>query len=240
MAALSKNKNLTDEQRRTKYPLEYALKDLAQKQKETGVLTKELQDSFYTNLLALSKAIISHKYGSNSRLDYETLPHEIATSVYMTIVVREKEVFSWTNLMKKVVFDLASNYFRKEVYGQAHIVDIDQLSEDDDLLDGSDGSKLVDRYEIASDIKSEDVIYFGQVVTICFENLSKLCFSVNNLRDHLLLKFALYEIVHKEKCPLFHIVDKQYHCRYNLYLIMLQLELSPILNNNYFRQALYV
>lgn len=228
---------MTEEQKRKRWPIEWRLRDVSEKYKITGELTREIQEEYYNSLLSLAKAVMSHKYGTNSRLDYDSLPHEIATSVYMTIVVKNKEVFSWTNLMKKVVFDLASNYFRKEVYGTAHLVDIDQLGEDDDLLDGSEGSKLAERYEIASGIKVQDLIYFEQVINICFDSLSRLCFRINNLRDHLLLKYALHEISFKEKHHLYSLVDKNFHHRYNMYLVMLQLELGPILNAKYFQQA---
>lgn len=235
MAALVKNRNLTEDQKRKRYPQEWALKDL---QKELaangGVITKELENRFYIALRNLAKVVINHKYGTNSRLDYETLPHEVATSLYMTVVRKQKEVFSWTNLMKKVVHDLASNYFRKEVYNALNFVDIDQP---DDSPNGSleemDGTKMVERMEMSSDIRAEDMVYFEQLLRVTLRNLRRVAQRITNLRDHLLLKMALYEVFYGKRHKTYVLLDSTHYARYQYMVLMLQLELAPVLNQRY-------
>lgn len=243
-----KTKGMSIEARRRKWPLEYSLKDLGAELQRTGILTEELHNRFYLGLLKLAKAVISHKYGTNSRLDYELLPHEIATSLCMTVVKRQKEVFSWTNLTKKVTFDLVSNYLRKEVYATANLVDIDQQDDENHgMLDGSEGDKLIDRYVIASHIRAEDILYFQEVIKICLSNVSKFTHNVFNIQDHVLMKLALYEAIYRKKHIAYKAISlsktddyySSFYFRYNYYLLILQLELAPLLNSVYTTKNIY-
>jgi hypothetical protein len=237
-----KTRSMTPEQRRAKWPLEWLLKDLNEELQQTHILTIELEVKFYHALLKLVKAIINHKYGTNARIDYQILPHDIAVSVFLTIVKRQKEVYSWTNLLKKVVRDHVSNYLRKEHYNTLSVVDIDQFYEDsEDIAGNTDQSgSVINKYESSNEIKPEDVIYFHQLINICAESLNKISKNITNLKDYLMFKLALYEVINRNKHSSFPLIKKEDLHKYNLYIFMIQFELAPIINHHYSGKYFYV
>lgn len=223
------------EERRIKYPIEYSLRDTQEEYKKLGELNKELESRFYTDLVKLAKAVIVYKYGTTSRLNYETLPHEIATALFITIVMRKKDVYSWTNLMKKVVRDRVSDYLRKEFYETLNFVDIDQLNEDNnELTEGTPGAKILDKSEVYNGIRAEDLIYFEELIKSSVIGLKNIYNSVQNLTQLLTLRLALYEVVNGEKHPWYKsLVNYKHVIKYNYYVSILMIELSPVLNHKY-------
>lgn len=233
-------KSLSYEKRKQRWPLEYSLKELNEALAQSGDLTPEVEKAFYHTLVNLTKAIISHKYGSNSRIDYETLPHEIAASVFMTIVNKRKEVYSWTNLLKKVVRDAVSNHLRKEYYNALVIVDVDRHSHDSGEEYGEDSDSVIGKYESNNEIKPEDLVYFNQLVRITAVNISRVYTAVTNLKNYLILKLAIHEVLHKVKHNNYKLLKREDHFRYNYYVFVMQFELAPVLNQNYGAKFLYV
>jgi len=136
--------------------------------------------------------------------------------------------------MKKVVHDHASNYFRKEVYNALNFVDIDQQDDSPGgSIEDSDGTKLIERTEMANEIRAEDIIYFQQLLEITLANLRRLTLRITNLRDHLLLKLALYEVFYKKRHKLYALLDTTHYARYQYFVLILRIELAPVLNQKY-------
>lgn len=228
-------KSLSYEKRKKRWPIEYALKELNAELAKTPVITTVLEMQFYENLVKLSKAVMSHKYGTSSRIDYETASHDIAASVFMTIVKKRKEVYSWTNLLKKVVRDYVSNHLRKEYYDTLQTVKIDQHQHDDDGGEGGGDNQAIESYrnESANEIKTEDLIYFKQQAGFCVTRIRRVYRRITNLSDLLILRLAVHEVVKKVKHNHFVLLRKEDHIRYNYYMFVLQFELAPVLNHNY-------
>lgn len=242
MAINPANRALTEEQKKKKYPLEWALREsyaeyLTAEPESLGMAAQE--KVLYSNLVKLSKAVIVHKYGSRSRIEYDTLPHDIASSLMVTIVMRRKEVFSWTNLMKKVARDAVSNHLRKEYYHGMSFIELD--SGDGDLDPGDPGSDdcVATRYEFDSSIKVDDLIYVKQLVTECNHGLYLLFDQQQTLKMHLLFKLALHEVSTRERHYLVDVLPVKYFYRYNYLVAAISMELAPVLSSKYLSKILH-
>lgn len=251
-----------------KWPIEYELKGLGFYILEND-LNKEIEERFYRSLVNLAKAVINHKYGPSSRIDMNTLPHEIASSLMMSIVVKRKNVYSWTNLMKKVVRDQVSTYFRKEFYGNieflvpedkgekdtvqdetncglssrkslkiqirtAHVDVYSHLEEDNSegAVDVVDGLSF-EEYGYDNNIKSEDLIYLSQIAERSANSLFKMHAECSCLKHWLILRLAIYEVTYGSRHKHYSMLCNSDQIRYNYYVSMLRIELSPILNQAY-------
>jgi hypothetical protein len=61
-----------------------------------------LEKALYDDLLSLCRALLIKKYGYNGRIDVGDIAHNAASSALMTVILRDKEVFSWVQLLKKM------------------------------------------------------------------------------------------------------------------------------------------
>lgn len=228
-----KTKSLSYENRKRRWPIEYALKELNIELAAISEITPAMEKQFYENLVKLAKAVMSHKYGTSSRIDYEKASHDIASSVFMTIVRKRKEVYSWTNLMKKVVRDYVSNHLRKEYYDVLPTVRVDQHQDGEGEGDGDNQTVESYRNESSNDIKTEDLIYFEQQAMFCVSRVRRVYRRITNLTDLLILRLVVYEVINKVRHNNFALIKKEDHIRYNYYMFVMQFELAPVLNHNY-------
>jgi hypothetical protein len=192
----------------------------------------------YETLVKLAKAVIVHKYGSTSRIDYATIPHDVATSMVVTIVMRRKEVFSWTNLMKKVVRDAVSNYLRKEHYGMS-FVELDAHEDGDGDEESGAGDSVGSRFEFDTSVKTDDIIYVKQMLVRCSEGLHRLMSEQRTLQQHLVFKLALHEVATGVKHYLTGSLPPRLEFRYNLYVATITMELAPVLSSKYLGKMFY-
>jgi len=220
---------LSIEDRRKKFPLEYALKDAYVVYLRDGA-SPQLEATIYENLKKLAAAVIAHKYGPGNRIDVERLSHEIAASLFMTIVQRKKEVFSWTNLMKKVARDSVSNFLRKEYYDTPHCVQMDQGRPGDD----EEAGNFLEHYEHANDIRPEDVLHVEQLAENAFRELLAAYRDISHLSHYLTFRMAFHEVVHRQHHPFFAMLAGARLTRYNYYVFLLQTILAPVLSAQYF------
>lgn len=191
---------LTLEQKRLKFPLEFSLKD------EYAVYldhpTPQLERSIYATLKKLAEVVAIHKYGYSPRISYEVLPHEVASSIFMTIVVRRKVVYSWTNLTKKVVRDWVSNRIRADFYETVPTVDISDYLR---ALDGDDSAGenlLLDRSGSNSGFTAEDMLHFQQVTRKVVRSIHTYFGMITSLRSYLLAVQALHKSLGRPVSPL--------------------------------------
>jgi hypothetical protein len=153
----------------------------------------------------------------------------------MTIVVRRKEVYSWTNLMKKVVRDAVSNHLRKEHYDTIQCVNIDQANEASDVMNGTEGSNFLEHYESTDEIRPEDLIYLGQLLCLCRDRLRSLYSEVYHLSHYLVLRMAMHAVVNGSPHPMLELLPRQHQSRYQFYVCRLRGILAPVLNQQYLK-----
>ena len=211
---------LTLEQKKKKYPLEFTLK--AQYEEYLQVPTPKLEAGMYETLCKLSEAVVMYKYGPGSRIDMETLPHEVASSVFITIIMRKKVVYSWTNLLKKVVRDYVSNHFRKEYYDKAPTVSIHELTSDLDLEDGSQEAHFFERVENTNGFRPEDLIYVDQRMNQVARRMSAYCKSACDLRSYIIATWALTHALSSKRPRFSQFLDAKGETLYQLHLSQLQ------------------
>lgn len=87
----------------------------------------------YTDLRTMANAVIIKKYGLSPRIDVETITHEVAASIMMSVVRRRADVFSWVHLVRKVSFDWTNKWMKNNLYGRhASNVSLDAHCSDED------------------------------------------------------------------------------------------------------------
>lgn len=70
----------------------------------------------YENISAMTRNIAIKKYGKGSRIDIEDIVHSVTDSAIRTVVLREKDVFSWVLLVRKMTFDWANKWMKTHLY----------------------------------------------------------------------------------------------------------------------------
>jgi len=214
-----------------KYPTERELKALGGYILEFP-LTPPVENAFYYELLRLAKAVMNHKYGPGGRLDYDTLPHDIASSVMMTVVRNRKQVFSWTNLMKKVVKDNVSSYLGKVVYRESIVSSIEEMDQHGQE-DGVNYGWEFNTCGVDTSVSPEDLLYMDELMVLAARSLVSVAESTRSLRHFMLYKLAVYELVRKIRHPVYKWLRGSDLVRYSYYVTILRIELSPVLNNRY-------
>jgi hypothetical protein len=96
-------------------------------------VSQRLVSLIYADVQALSAIIMMKKYGFSPRIDFEAITHEVATSAIMTVILRNKVVDSWTNLIRKITSDLSNKWMRVNLYSPAALMSsLDEGHEDED------------------------------------------------------------------------------------------------------------
>lgn len=188
---------LTLEQKKRKYPLEFHMKAVYEEYL-LNPTTKHERD-MYETLKRLAEAVTMFKYGHGSRIDMAVLPHEVASSVFVTIIMRRKKVYSWTNLLKKVVRDYVSNHFRKEYYEKAPTVDIHEATSDLDIDEGGQEAHFFDRMESQSGFNPEDLIYLDQMLNKAAYGMSSYIHGTKTFKSYLIATWALEHAMEGDK-----------------------------------------
>jgi hypothetical protein len=99
----------------------------------TDVQTRSrLEAALYDDLLSLCRALLIKKYGFNGRVDVMDIAHSAASSALMTVILRNKEVYSWVQLLRKMCHDWACKWMKSNLYSSVELVSLDETREDDE------------------------------------------------------------------------------------------------------------
>lgn len=222
-------KGLTLEERRKRWPLEYQLRDIYAQHLVSP--SKKTEATIYNTLVTLAKVIIAHKYGTTSRLDYDHLPHEIATSAYCTIVMRRKEVYSWTNLFKKIVNDNVSKYLRQSHYSTTTIIDIESYLDGNAEFkkDNPNEQQSPDKFFDSNEIRPEDLIYLDQLLNKSSHDIVKVFKSCRNIKHYLIARMVWYYLSTGNKHKTCVYLNSEDQLVYNWYKVQLQYCIRPLI-----------
>lgn len=232
---------LTIEQKRRKFPHEFALKDEYARYLELEDGTPECTASvrlLYEQLKRLAEIVAVFKYGRGRRLNLEFLPHEVAASVVMTIVTRRKHVYSWTNLMKKVVRDYVSNHLRHEYYDTVVTVGVNEMGGEADVSAMGKENHFYERVQSAEGFSTDDLIYLDQILRKTAYALYAYCGQQASLQSYLLATWALNAVTKEEEHVFVAFLPARHRVVYDFHVERIRTLLSPILNHTAFSNSL--
>lgn len=189
---------LTLEQKRRKFATEFALKDAYALYLEKP--SPQLEAEMYRQLSKLAEIVAIYKYGYGTRMNLEFLPHEVAASLFTTIIMKRKHVFSWTNLCKKVVKDYVANHLRKEHYDTLPLVDLQgalaRLNGDED-----EGVSALDRISGEHPFEPESLVYLDELLQKTSRLLWHYLFQALSFKSYVIALLALRELVSDRPPP---------------------------------------
>jgi hypothetical protein len=205
---------------------------------EKGGLTKREEDqlhaALYEDLKSLSMTLFIKKYGYSHRIDMEDIAHSVATSALMTIIQRHKPVYSWVQLLKKMVHDWSCKWMRNNLYNEdgVTLVDIDDVREDED---GEQASYQLPHYDMSAESVSFFFTHLGAIADSAIRIVDGLCSSERGI---LLARLSLDRALHGER-PVEAMLPPYQRQRVNYYSRLIKAHLDKVLDSKKLEAALF-
>lgn len=198
---------------------------------ETNPTKRErLNTLMYNDVKALSFTLIVKKYGYSDRIDIDSIAHDVASSALMTIIRREKEVFSWVQLVKKMSYDWVNKWMKANLYSrESQHVQLDDTAENED---GDERAIEIPCYDLGSDV----VKFFFSHLEERAEAVLKLLAPLQGPKGKVIARLAVQKALY-ETDGLLHLLPPYQQARVNFYAHKVRETLLPVVSASHFEKA---
>jgi len=135
---------------------------------KSEVLRQRVLGDIYALVSNISRNMVVKKFGAAGRINLKEVTHEVATSIIMNVVVKDRDVQSWAKLLKKCSIDLTNRWMLKHLYGKH--------SNDRSLsMEGEDGDESSTEFDVPyNQLGGEELLFLEQYVEKCAERIYRI------------------------------------------------------------------